>query len=285
MSAGTRQSPFGWSGKKVLITGGSSGIGKRVALDLLRGGAAVGIVGLEKAKLDAAASELRRVSPQVWSYACDVASLGEIRAMAAACRQEFGVPDVLINNAGYAVYYTFEQTPAEEIQRLIDVNFTGAALVTRELVPDLIAAGGGDIVMVASIAGRVPMTPCGAYSASKHGMVSLAQLLNVELARFNVRVHVVCPGRVETDFFAHESFRQRAHRPESERTIPIETVSKAIIDAVARNRVLTYVPRYYGLLVWLTSIMPIAFRPVWRRLMISRVNALYEGSPTTAETP
>ena len=103
-----------------------------------------------------------------------------------------------------------------------DVNLSGAALVTREFLPDMIRAGGGDIVMVSSIAGRIPMTPCSVYSASKHGMVALAELLRVEVARFNVRVQVVCPGRVETDFFSHESFRRRAHRPETARTIPIE---------------------------------------------------------------
>jgi short-subunit dehydrogenase len=278
-----RHSPFSWAGKKVLITGGSSGIGKHVAAHLLRMGASVGIVAHDKARLEAAAAELRQVSPKVWSHPCDVASLPEIRAMTAACRERFGVPDVIVNNAGYAVYYAFEQMPSEEIQRLLDVNLRGAALVTRELLPDLIAAGGGDIVMVASIAGRVPMTPCGVYSASKHGMVSLAQLLHIELARFNVRIHVVCPGRVETDFFAHESFRQRAHRPESNRTVPIEMVSQAIVDSVVRNRSMTYVPRHYGLLVWLVSAMPFVFRPLWRRLMTSRVDALYEGPPTAAD--
>ena len=108
---------------------------------------------------------------------------------------------------GYAVYYTFEQMPPEEIHRLFDVNLVGAALVTREFLPDMIRAGGGDVVMVASIAGRIPMTPCGVYSASKHGLVALAELLQIETARFNIRVHVVCPGRVETDFFSHESFQ------------------------------------------------------------------------------
>ena len=76
------------------------------------------------------------------------------------------------------------------------------------------------------------MTPCGVYSASKHGLVALAELLRIEAARFNVRVHVVCPGRVETDFFSHESFRNATHRPETARTITLDAVSRAIIDAV-----------------------------------------------------
>ena len=96
--------------------------------------------------------------------------------MARAYRERFDAPEVLVNNAGYAVYYTFEQMRSEEIHRLFDVNLVGAALVTREFLPDMIRAGGGHIVMMASIAGRIPMTPCSVYSASKHGLVALAEL-------------------------------------------------------------------------------------------------------------
>jgi NAD(P)-dependent dehydrogenase (short-subunit alcohol dehydrogenase family) len=268
-----------WRGKKVLITGGSSGIGKQLATDLVRLGARVGIIGHQPHQLDAAAAELGGGTTSEWSYACAVAKLSEIRAMADAYRAQFGAPDVLVNNAGYALYHAFEQLSAEEIQRLFDVNLTGAALDTRELLPDMIGAGGGEIVMVSSIAGRVPMTPCGAYSAAKHGLTCLSELLRVEVGRFNIRVHTVCPGRVETAFFDHDSFRRRAHRRETERTIPIETVSHAIMESVTRNREFTYVPRYYGLLVWIASAVPLLFHPLWRRLMSARVNALYSTEP------
>jgi NAD(P)-dependent dehydrogenase (short-subunit alcohol dehydrogenase family) len=271
-----------WRGKKVLITGGSSGIGKQLARDLVGFGARVAIVAHQPHQLEAAAAELGGGTTPVWSHACDVARLSEIRAMADAYRAQFGAPDVLVNNAGYALYYAFEQLSAEEIQRLFDVNLTGAALVTRELLPDMIRAGGGEIVMVSSIAGRVPMTPCGVYSAAKHGLTCLSELLRVEVRRFNIRVHAVCPGRVETAFFDHASFRRRAHRRETERTIPIESVSRAIMESVTRNRGFTYVPRYYGLLVWMTSAAPLLFHPLWRRLMTARVDALYSTEPKPA---
>jgi short-subunit dehydrogenase len=198
--------------------------------------------------------------------------------MTSAYRERFGAPDVLINNAGYAVYYTFDRMSSEEIRRLFDVNLVGAALVTREFLPDMIRSGGGHIVMMASIAGRIPMTPCGVYSASKHGLVALAELVQVETARFNIKVHVVCPGRVETNFFSHESFRLRAHRPETTRTIPIESVSRAVINAVAQNTYLTYVPWHYGILAWLAATAPGVFRPFWRRLMMSRVQSAPAGA-------
>jgi hypothetical protein len=231
--------------------------------------------------LRAAELDLRRISPDIWSYACDVALLDEVRAMARAYRQRFDAPDLLINNAGYAVYETFEQMASEEIRRLFEVNLTGAALVTRELIADMIRAGGGRIVMMASIAGRVPMTPCGVYSASKHGLVALAELLRVETARFNVKVHVVCPGRVETEFFSHPSFNARTYRPETSRTIPVEAVSTAVMDAIEHDRFMTCVPRRYGLLAWLAAALPVIFRPVWPRFLSARVESIYAGSALT----
>lgn len=273
-----------WTDRRVVITGGSSGIGKHVASDLLQAGAHVAIVAENAAKLHDADVELRQLSPRVWSHPCDVSQLEDVRAMVQAYVERFGAPDVLINSAGYALYYSFEQMSSEEIRRLIDVNFSGAAMVTREFLPAMTKAGSGHVVMIASVAGRIPMTPCGVYSASKHGMVALAELLEVELARFNVRVHVVCPGRVETPFFAHESFRRRAHRPETERTIPIEVVSRAILDAVTSDRRMVYVPRYYRWLIWLAHAMPVLFKPMWRRLMTARVNALSSGAPAPADT-
>ena len=266
---------FRWSGRRVLITGGSSGIGKHLAGDLLRNGASVGIVANDPVKLNRAETELRQISSDVWTHRCDVAVLDDVRSMAQSYRQTFEAPEVLINNAGYAVYYTFEKTPPDEIQRLFQVNLVGAAMVTREFLPDMIRAGGGHIVMMASIAGRIPMTPCGVYSASKHGLVALAELLAIETARFNVKLHVVCPGRVETDFFAHESFQTRAQRPETMRTIPVEAVSRAVMTAVDRNRFMTYVPWYYGLLPLLVAVAPGIVRPLWHRLMTSRIDDAY----------
>jgi short-subunit dehydrogenase len=116
------------------------------------------------------------------------------------------------------------------------------------------------------------------YSAAKHGLVAFAELLAVETARFNVRVHVVCPGRVETDFFAHESFKTRTLRAESTHTIPIEAVSRAVIEGIGRGRFMTYVPRHYALLSWVAGALPLVFRPLWHRLLAARVESVYAGS-------
>jgi short-subunit dehydrogenase len=261
--------------EKVLITGGSSGIGKQLAEDFLRRGAHVTIVSNNASKLQSARSELAAISRSICALACDVAELGEVHRMAEEYLLQFGPPNVLVSNAGFAVYRLFEEMPAEEIERLLRVNFVGGCLITREFLPAMVAAGRGNVVVMASIAGRLVMTPCGVYSAAKHGLVAWAHTMKLELKQTGVRIHVICPGRVETDFFAHETFVQRERRAETRFTIPLETVSRATIAAIQKNRFMTYVPRSYGLLVWLAHSFPFPVRMLLDRLMEKRVRSLF----------
>ena len=273
-----------FAGARVFITGGSSGIGKQIARDFLRRGAQVSIAAENAQTLEKARAELSSSAAPVRAYRCDVADLDQVKSVAAAYVRESGAPDILVNNAGYAVYRTVEEMTSEEIHRLINVNFVGACLFTREFLPAMIAARRGHILMVASIAGRVPMTPCGVYSASKHGMVAWAETLAAELDRYQIRVHVVCPARVETAFFAHESFVQRAPRQEAQWAIPIEKVSGAAIEAIAKGRFLTYVPRKLGPLVWLAHALPVLSRPMLQRLMRARVESVYAAKEHSHES-
>ena len=182
-----------------------------------------------------------------------------------------GCPDVLVNSAGFAVYRTFEQSPVEELERLVDVNLTGALRCIRGFLPAMIARGSGHLVNVASIAGLMPITPCAAYGAAKHGLVGISETLRWELHDLGVAVHLVCPGRVETPFFDHETFRRRAHRRETERTVPLEAVSAAVVEAVDRGRFLTVVPARLGLVAWARHVLRPVLDPLLGRILRSRV--------------
>jgi len=262
------------SHNKVLITGGSSGIGKQLAADFLRRGAHVTIVSNDAAKLESAHAELQLISPSIRTSPCDVADLADVRRMAAEYLLQFGSPDVLVSNAGFAVYRLFDELTSEEIERLLAVNLVGACLITREFLPAMVAAGSSDVVVMASIAGRLVMTPCGVYSAAKHGLVAWAHTLKLELTGTGVRVHVICPGRVETDFFAHESFVQRERRAETRLTTTVQAVSRATIAAIEKNRFMTYVPRSYRPLVWLANAFPLPLQLLLDHLMKTRARSL-----------
>jgi short-subunit dehydrogenase len=262
------------STEKVLITGGSSGIGKQLAADFLRRGAHVTIVANEASKLRSAHADLSAISPSVCALECDVAVLAEVRRMAEEYLRKFGPPDVLVSNAGFAVYRLFQEMTSEEIERLLAVNFLGGCLIAREFLPLMVKAGRGHLVVMASIAGRLVMTPCGVYSAAKHGLAAWAHTLKIELKRTGVHVHLICPGRVETNFFSHQSFVEREARAEARFTVRVEDVSRATMAAIEKNRFMTYVPQSFGLLVWLADSFPFPVRMTLDRLMGARVRSL-----------
>ena len=240
----------------VLITGGSSGIGKDLARAYLTRGERVVIVAEKPEKLEAARTDLARISPRVGAVACDVSDSAAVHRMVASVLSDHGCPDVLVNNAGFAVYRSFEQSPPDEIEKLIGVNFLGAVRCIHGFLPAMIARRSGHIVNVASVAGLMPITPCAAYGAAKHGIVGLSETLRFELREFDIRVHLVCPGRVETSFFDHETYRRRPRRPETEKTVSIEAVSQSIINAVEKNRFFTVIPRTLGWAIRIRNMCP-----------------------------
>ena len=259
----------------ILITGGSSGIGKQLAADFLTAGDRVIVVGEKSERLHHAVAELSGIASSVSGICCDVGAPGDVERMRAQVLGTHGCPDILINNAGFATYRTFEQSDPDEIEQLINVNLLGAMRCARAFLPDMIARRAGAIVNMASIAGRLTITPNATYGAAKHGLVAWSDALRHELARFNIQVNAVCPGRIETPFFDHETFKRRAPRPETRFTITVQDAARATRRAIARNRFVTYVPWTLGLLVWLTNVMPFLIRPVYGRLLRNRVESLY----------
>jgi short-subunit dehydrogenase len=273
-----------FQGGKVFVTGGSSGIGKEIARSFLKLGAHVTIAANMPDKLAATYAELSQLSSSVESVVCDIADLQQVRTVAANYLARYGAPDILVNNAGYAVYRKFEEMDSEEIQRLVNVNLTGACLLTREFLPAMIHARRGHIILMASIAGRVPITPCGMYGAAKHGMVSWGETLMAELAEYRIGVHVICPARVQTDFFDHQTFVTRAPRPEASKAMPASVVAQATIDAIQSGRFITHIPRWHGAMVWLSQTLPFIARPSFQRLMRARVASMRPNAETRKRT-
>lgn len=262
------------SDKVVVITGGSSGIGKQLAQDLCGKGAHVVISSHDQERLQTAVQELTSQNCKVSSFVCDVARQDQVDELASAVVTEFGRVDVLINNAGYALYKTYEESTIDELVRLVEVNLLGVIRCTKAFLPLMIERRQGRIVNMASIAGRLVITPNATYGAAKHGVVALTRALSYELGRFGIKTNVVCPGRVETAFF-HDSFQKRAARPETRLTVSLESVSRATIRAIERDRFVTYVPRSLGIIVWLMNAVPFVSWPLYGRLQTSRIESLY----------
>ena len=170
--------------KLFVITGGSSGIGFALAETLVSRGARVVILSLHKAHVMEAVKRLGGQSSKIGGYVCDIGVPADVTTVSAAVVAAHGIPDVLVNNAGFAVYRTFEQTPDEEIDRLIDVNYAGAIRVTKAFLGGMIEKRRGQIINVASIAGTMTITPNALYTGAKHGMIAWSRCLAIETARF-----------------------------------------------------------------------------------------------------
>ena len=267
-----------FASKLVVITGGTSGIGFALAEELSRRHARIVILADQAVSVANALAQLSRSGRVIHGYACDVGKVESVSQTCAQVAATHGTPDILINSAGFAIYRTFEQEDSSEIERLMNVNFAGAVRVTKGFLGGMIQRGSGHIVNIASIAGAIALTPCGVYSAAKHGMMAWSKCVALEVARFGIDVTVVCPGRVETNFFNHETFRNRLHRKETGMTIPMETVVEATLNAILRRQRVRYVPRHYGLLVWAYHALGPLVRAPLDKLLRSRVEDIYRNA-------
>jgi NAD(P)-dependent dehydrogenase (short-subunit alcohol dehydrogenase family) len=180
--------------KRVVVTAGAQGIGLAIAEAFINAGAQVHICDINQGFLDAAKNKLPAVS---WSLT-DVSDAQQVDAMFADLPAHWGgLLDVLVNNAGIAgPTARIEDTQLEDWNQTVAVNLTGAFLCTRRAVPMLKAAGGGSIVNLSSVAGRLGFPLRSAYSAAKFGVVGLTETWAMELGPDNIRVNAILPGIV-----------------------------------------------------------------------------------------
>ncbi|WDN52825.1 SDR family oxidoreductase [Streptomyces clavuligerus] len=266
-----------FGGQLVLVTGAASGIGRATALAFAAAGARVVLVDRDAEGAAAAAGAARRAgAPAAWAEAVDVADAEAMEKLAERVAREYGVVDVLVNNAGIAVAGSFLDTGAEDWRRVIDVNLWGVVHGCRLFARQMADRGqGGHIVTIASAAGYQPSRILPAYSTSKAAVLMLSQCLRAELAGRGIGVTAVCPGIVRTNITATTRFtgvdaaeeqrlRDQVTRRYQMRGFPPEKVADAVLRAVLENRaVVPVTPEAHGLLA-LSRISPKAIRALAR---------------------
>jgi 3-oxoacyl-[acyl-carrier protein] reductase len=184
-------------GKVAFVTGASRGIGAAVARALSAEGVGVGLASRSGDDLEL---------PNALGLVCDVRELAQVEDAVAKTVERFGRLDICVANAGVGSYHTLVDTPSEHIEEMIDVNLKGTIYALRSSIPHLVASGEGDIVTIASEAGRRGLPGEAVYCASKFGQVGLTRALDHELREQGVRCTNVCPGGVATDFALAEGY-------------------------------------------------------------------------------
>jgi NAD(P)-dependent dehydrogenase (short-subunit alcohol dehydrogenase family) len=186
-----------FTAETVLITGGTSGIGRATAQAFAAEGARVGIVS------DAPEAELAQAESQGWATArADIADATAVAAAVARLAGRLGPATVLVNNAGVWKPNPVPDSPLADFDRHIDVNLKGSFYVTNAVLPAMIAAGRGNIVFIASVSGTAGRAGDSAYSASKAGIAMLARTLAAEQGPKGIRINCLCPGAVATPLTA-----------------------------------------------------------------------------------
>ena len=192
-----------FEGHTAIVTGAASGIGRATAIRLAVEGAAVACLDVMAQGLDETADALGVLGAKTLAQRCDVTKEDDVRQAVGRVAGELGRPDVLCNVAGIGTFAHTIDMPLEQWDRILAVNLTGTFLMTREVLPHMLAPNQGSIVNVASTAGLVGSAYSAAYCASKGGVVMMTKALAIEYAGQGVRVNAVAPGGVETPLIAN----------------------------------------------------------------------------------
>lgn len=235
-------------GCRVCITGAASGIGRATAMAFARRGALLFITDINETGLE----ETSRIATEAGGTvalcsAFDISDYEAVITFAAAIHEQHGPLDILINNAGIALFSLVENMTHEHWKRIIDVDLWGPIHGIECFLPEMIRARKGHVVSVSSTAGLIGLPWHAAYSTAKFGLVGLSEVLRYDLRQHNVGVTVVCPGAVKTPIqqsvtiLGADRNSERARKVEarfSRHAIEPEKVAEMIVAAVEKNRFL-----------------------------------------------
>ncbi len=188
------------AGQVVIVTGASAGIGEATARRLARAGAKVVISARRPDRLAALARELDPAGAGVLAVAGDITSDADRRALVAAALAKFGRIDALVNNAGYGTRGPVEIVPVELIRKNFETNIFSLVALTQLVVPAMRERGSGCIVNIGSVAGRIARPLSSVYDSTKHALEALTDGLRGEMQPFGVRVALIRPGFILTEF-------------------------------------------------------------------------------------
>lgn len=237
--------------KVAIITGASSGIGLAAAKLFFQNGAKCVLAARRKGLIDSIAKELEGSLP----IETDVTQKKSVENLVSESLKVFGRIDILINNAGILIYKPIEQCSQEELRDVMEVNYFGAVRCVNAILPIMKKQGGGAIVNVASIAGKIGFPSLGYYAASKFAMVGYSQALRQELKQYGIFVSTICPGTVYTPM-TEEIIEGAKKKGKNVLPISAETVAEKILFAIEKKKSEVFVPQATHLLYFLHFFFP-----------------------------
>jgi short-subunit dehydrogenase len=254
-------------GKTAVITGASSGIGRATALEMARRGANV-VIGARRAQqLEEAAAACRALGVNATAVPTDVTKPEECRRLI----ETAGRVDVLVNNAGFAIFDSVADAKLDELHALMNTNYFGTVHCTQAVLPQMLERREGTIVNLSSITGIMGFARMGGYCATKFALIGFTEALRDEVISRGVRVALVCPGTTDTEFFVKA---ERGMMPAASRlmlAVKPERVARAICDAAEDGRYRRILPLLAAVYMRLKEMLPRL-----AHLLMRRVSAMLE---------
>ncbi|MGL4462682.1 MAG: SDR family oxidoreductase [Planctomycetia bacterium] len=266
------------NGKRILITGATSGIGRSLAVEAAKRGGKVFLTGRNEERLNEVLATIRAAGGTAEGMIADVTEAADRDAAVHQCEQKFGGLDLLVNNAGVGATGHFQYAAPDRLKKIFDVNFFGPAELTRLAIPLLKAGDDPCIVMIGSVVGRRAMPARPEYSASKFALVGLTEALRAELSKDNVEVTLVSPGLTGTSFEENMIENHAKLSLKKQRTMTSEEVAVQVWNGVERRKnelTLTF----KGKLLLLINRLAPRFID---RMVARRVKQLYAAETATA---
>ncbi|MEX1078158.1 MAG: SDR family oxidoreductase [Homoserinimonas sp.] len=219
----------------IVITGASSGIGRKTAVEFARRGSRLVLAARNEEALQALVAEITRLGGEAQPVVTDVSDYSQVSALASRAVERFGRIDVWVNNAGVATYGTVAQMEADELHRVIEVNLMGQIYGMKAALPHL-RTSGGTIINVSSALGERSVPLQAAYSAAKHGIVAFGEALRMELRAEGSPVHVVdvLPSSINTPLYTHARSKLGVKPKPIGPVYEPSVVAEAIVQAARR---------------------------------------------------
>lgn len=214
--------------KVSIVTGASRGIGKSISLTLARENHNLIIFGRDREALKSTSDEIKSFGVDCEIFTGDVRDVDFVESSVKNVIHRFGKIDNLINNAGFGIFKKFVDSSLEEFRDQIDVNLFGVYNFTKAVVPLMIKANQGNIINISSLAGKNSFVGGTMYSSSKFALMGFSRSLMLELREFNIRVVVICPGSVETEFFVDSGHQA----PLKDKVLHPEDIAESVLTVI-----------------------------------------------------
>lgn len=251
---------FDWTQKVVFITGASSGIGRALAIELGKRGAAVGLLARRAEALKELVGEVEQAGGRALALSCDVRDALAVRAAADALREHFGRIDVLVANAGIATIGHITQVSAEEVSDVMSINVIGAANSVAAVLPEMVKQGSGHLVAISSLAAYRGVPKSAAYCASKAAVSAFFESARVDLRGTGVDVSIIHPGFIKTPLTA-------GRKAEMPYLMELDDATQKIIRAIEERRKSYAFPWQLASIVRAAMLFPI---PLYDRIVSKR---------------